>query len=71
MRAPAGTPICGAWYSEPLVPGDKVSHIWRCERLRAHPGPHASPSHSVSLTMASRTRTFTVDAAIAEKEVKP
>ena len=56
-------PICGCHYNAPLREGEKVHHMWLCERPKGHAGPHASPSHSISLTMASRR--FTLDAIIA------
>lgn len=61
-RAPALT-VCGVEYNAPLRPGDKVSHMWICEMRRGHAGPHLSPSHSISATMASRR--FTLRAVIA------
>jgi hypothetical protein len=55
--------ICGTHYNAPFVPGAKLTHMWLCERPQGHAGPHASPSHSISLTMASRR--FTLDAVVA------
>jgi hypothetical protein len=62
--------ICRTHYNAPLVPGGKVQPIWECERPQGHAGEHASPSHSVSLTEASRVttalRSFRVAALICD-----
>lgn len=64
MKTMTASRVCGTLYSSPLRPGDKVSHMWICELQAGHRGPHQSPSHSISETMASRHRRFTVDATV-------